>query len=90
MKQSMEIDGGLVMNSFGTERYMSDKPPSGRKVKFLGKNGYNYELSYAKKLFNEGVILTVREIYVYGFSSLVEFVEFPSEKFNTVMFEDIK
>ena len=84
----MSLIGGLDIYS-PFERYKSDVSPKGRKVVFLNDNGYEDEREYANTLFKEGQILTIKEIYVGGSSSEVEFIEFPNKRFNTVMFADI-
>ena len=90
LSKTMRLDGGLdTYAMFGT-RYKSDQSPEGRKVKYLNKNGYDIEREIASRHFNEGDILTVKEIYVGRSSSEVEFVGFPNLKFNTVMFEDVE
>lgn len=93
MTKTMSIAGGIKTYLWIDEqeygRYFSDESPYGRKVKFLNKNGYDHEREEARKYFEEGQILTVKEIYVGGWSSTVEFVELPNIKFNTVMFGDI-
>ena len=89
---TMSLVGGLL--EYGTpetfgERYESADSPKGRKVRFLNDNGYDSEREHASKLFKTGQILTVKEIYVGTFSSTVEFIEYPKEQFNTVMFCDV-
>lgn len=89
----MSLDGGIAMCCFTTdcqERYMTSKPPKGRKVRFLNKNGRDYERESANQLIKEGEILTVKEIFVGGSSSTVELMEYPGKEFNTVMFEDVE
>ncbi|MGE7726954.1 hypothetical protein [Bacillus cereus] len=82
----MSLAGGIDEYSFG-DRY--DGPlPAGRKVYFLNKNGYDSEREHAATFFEEGQVLTVKEIYVGRSNSKVEFVEHPLKKFNTVMFAD--
>ena len=86
----MKLDGGIDMyNLFGT-RYRDEEAPYGRKVKYLNKNGADYQREQANLHFQEGQTLTVKEIYVGSWSSEVEFVEYPFLKFNTVMFEDLE
>lgn len=58
----------------------------GTKVKFLGRNGYDFQLKDACKIFETGQILTVRDINVSEFSSTVVFEEYPERSFNVVMF----
>lgn len=59
----------------------------GTKVRFLGKNGYKYQLEEAKKLMDIGAILDVESSETFSSSSIVSFKQFPGKKFNTVMFE---
>lgn len=86
--ETMSLKGGINLYKFPT-RYESNISPMGRKVSFLNTNGYNSEREYANKLFQENEILTIKEIYVGGTSSEFEFLEYPNEKFNTVMFADV-
>lgn len=58
-------------------------------VKFLNKNGTDWDRQYANKHLKEGEILTVDNVYVGNFNSDVEFKEHPGIRFNTVMFEDV-
>ena len=88
--KTMSLEGGLNMYAFLGKRFKSDIPPTGRKVRFLNKNGYDGDREYANKYFKEGQILTVKEIYVGRSSSEVEFEEFHDRRFNTVMFEDVR
>lgn len=62
---------------------------SGKKVKFLGKNGYNHQLKEALEFFKPEEILTVKRTNVQNWSSTVEFKEYPGKWWNTVMFGDI-
>lgn len=92
MDRSMSLKGGLnmyVMFGDDNSRYESDTPPLGRHVRFLDKNGWDWDLEEARKLFTEGQILTVKEIYVGRSSSEVEFLMYPGKRFNTVMFADV-
>jgi hypothetical protein len=86
----MRLDGGYDMYGQFGERYLSTEPPLGRKVRYLNKNGWDYDKEYANKFFKEGQVLTVKEIYVSRSSSEVEFIEYPDHRFNTVMFEDME
>ena len=61
----------------------------GTKVKFLGKNGYDYQLKEASEMFEVGLVLTVKSIEVGDSSSSVVFEEMPGKSFNTVMFEEV-
>lgn len=58
-------------------------------MKFLGRNGTSFELKAAKKVFEVGQELTVRNSITYGWSSHAEFDEVAGS-FNTVMFEVIE
>lgn len=92
MSKIMKIEGG-INTSYGYEdnfRHCGGKPPKGRKVSYLNKNGYDGDREYANEFFKEGQVLTVKEIYVGSWSSDVEFIEYPNERFNTVMFEDVE
>lgn len=57
----------------------------GTKVKFIGRNGHDYQLAKAKEIFTEGQILTIKQIDVSNWSSSVQFEEVGGW-FNTVMF----
>ena len=87
--ETMSLIGGIDIYSFFDKRFKSDISPKGRKVKYLNKNGYDINREYANRYFNEGKILTIKEIWVGRSGSEVEFEEFPNKKFNTVMFADV-
>ena len=89
MRSVMSLTGGLDMHHY-PGRYESSVPPEGRKVVFLDDNGYDIEREHARELFAKGTELTVKEIYVGGSNSTVEFMEYPGKKFNTVMFADVE
>jgi len=61
----------------------------GRKVIFMGVNGYDYERAEALKLLTVDASYTVNNIEVNSSSSYVEFEELPGERFNSVMFKDL-
>lgn len=86
--ETMSLAGGIDTYSL-FKRYKSDVSPEGRKVMFLNDNGYDSQREYANNFFTDGDILTVKEIYVGRSSSEVQFIEFPSKRFNTVMFADV-
>lgn len=94
--ETMSIIGGIetyilfLTDPPKQRRHKSDKSPFGRIVYFLNKNGYDIERELANKIFKKGQALTVKEIYVDRSSSKVEFLEFPNQQFNTVMFTDEK
>lgn len=90
MRKTMSLDGGLDMYTINMERYGDGPPCHGRKVRFLNDNGWDSEREHAAEFFEEGQILTVKEIYVGRSNSDVEFEELPGKKFNTVMFADVK
>lgn len=85
----MKLDGGINTYAFPAMRYLSDASPKGRKVRYLMKNGWDYDKEEANKHFNNGDILTVEEIYVGRSSSTVVFQEVKGIEFNPVMFEDV-
>lgn len=62
--------------------------PSGHKVQFLDRNGYEHELTEARNVFVKGQTLTVQKTNVGSFRTGVEFQEYPGKWFNSVMFED--
>lgn len=71
---------------------MPDKygiPSAGDKVIFLGRNGYNHELEYAKTVLTEGQVLTVIRSDVQNWSSTLQFEGITGRQkfFNSVMFE---
>lgn len=61
-------------------------PTKGDTMKFLGKNGYPFELEAASKLFNVGQALIVEDCRVENWSHSVKFVGVPG-CYNGVMFE---
>lgn len=63
----------------------------GDKVRFLNKNGYDWEPKNAiDKGLVKGGIYTVQSVEVGGWMSYVTLKEFPLRSYNTVMFEDVK
>lgn len=93
----MKLDGGILtyatmssFKDFKIERYNTNNSPKGRKVKYLGENGYDFDTQYTDQFFKKGEILIVSEIYVGRSSSQVEFQGYEGKKFNTVMFEDVE
>ena len=62
--------------------------PPGTKFTFLGENGYDDDVPHAiKQRLVVGQQYTLAWIDVYDSYSLMEFVEFPAKRFNSVMFE---
>lgn len=55
----------------------------GETVRFLGKNGYDFELAEALEVLTPGALYTVRSVEVGPWSSVVVLDE---GSFNTVMF----
>jgi hypothetical protein len=88
MEETMSIDSGINEYKNG-KRFQIDTPPKGRIVRYINKNGYDYDRKHANKFLVEGKTYTVKEIYVGGSSSEVELEEFSNKKFNTVMFIDV-
>jgi len=88
----MKLTGGIDMYSRidMNDRHLDGESPLGRKVVYLGENGWDSDVEYANKYFTKGQELTVKEIYVGRSSSVVSFVELPDKRFNTVMFDDVK
>ena len=62
---------------------------NGDKVKFLNKNGHDWQLEDANEFMNEKDVLTVETTTAGDWSSTVVFKEHPGLQFNTVMFEDV-
>lgn len=89
MTKAMSLVGGIDMYSRDLKRFNSEESPQGRKVVFLNDNGCDIQREHANRYFLEGDILTIKEIYVGGSSSEVEFEEWPNKMFNTVMFADV-
>lgn len=67
---------------------MSDDrwPKPGDKMRFLGKNGYPFELEEAMKVMSPGDVFTVKSGSVGGFSNSIRFAEIDGS-WNGVMFE---
>jgi len=59
------------------------------KVKFLGKNGRDNELSEAKRFFKVGKSYFVREVRIHNWHTEVLFMGVAGA-FNSVMFDGIK
>lgn len=62
--------------------------PKGSKVRFLGKNGYDYELRRALESLTESQVLTVKSASIGSWSSEYRFEEIDGT-WNTAMFERI-
>jgi len=63
---------------------------NGHKVRFLGKNGYDYELEQAMKVLEVNKEYTVERTEVHDWSTTVYLIEVPNVGFNSVQFEDVK
>jgi hypothetical protein len=61
----------------------------GDKLVFLDKNGYDHDLVEARKLMKKGDVVTLRDMRVGDWSSLMYFEEFPDKGFNSVMFDKV-
>lgn len=68
------------------ERARGRFPGAGDKVRFIGRNGYDFELVQAMIEFEVGEIVTVAKTCIGGFKSSYRF-EGRNDSFNTVMFE---
>ncbi len=62
----------------------------GKRVKYTGKNGYEYDKEHANKHLKVGEIYTVENTYVSGWHTDVWLKEVPNEKFNSVHFEGVE
>lgn len=67
---------------------LSRWPKNGTKVKFLARNGYEYQLEQAQKVFNTSDTYVIKDCVVGMSSSTYEFESVPGT-WNTVMFETI-
>jgi len=61
-------------------------PWKGDIMRFLGQNGYDYQLEAAKKVFDQNGSYEVADIDVGDWSSTISFVGIPG-RWNSVMFE---
>jgi hypothetical protein len=75
------------MTEFTPSDVGSDFPDVGDQVRFLGVNGYDFELAVALETFAPNQILTVSDYSIGGWSSTLSFEEFPGKYWNSVMFE---
>jgi hypothetical protein len=62
-------------------------PKSGDKMRFLAKNGYDYQLEAALDVFEPDAVVTVKRCIVHDWSHEVEFAELPGKLWNGVMFK---
>jgi hypothetical protein len=69
---------------------MSIYAKPGTKVRFLGVNGYVYELAEAKQLLSTDATYVVGKVEVDRFRSEVMLEEFPGRRFNTAMFAEVR
>lgn len=67
------------------------------RVRFLGKNGHDWELEEAKKILTVGEVYEVSRIHIGDFSSKIwlrdcynDFESNPAYGFNSVMFEGVE
>jgi len=63
-------------------------PGPGTKMRFLDRNGYDYQLAEARELFDTKATYTVKNVEVGSWHHSFEFAEFPGQRFNGVMFEE--
>jgi hypothetical protein len=61
-------------------------PAKGDKMVFLDRNGYDVERETARRVMQEGDVLTVKEFRLAAFSSSIVFEEV-NGRFNSVMFD---
>lgn len=61
----------------------------GDDIRFLGKNGYDFELEKAKLYFNEALTYQVADIRIGNSHSVIKIVGFDSW-WNSVMFERLR
>ncbi len=64
--------------------------PKGQRVQFNGANGYDSDLTHAKRYLNTSDTYTVLSTEVGKSMSYVILEEFPDHRFNTVMFIEIE
>lgn len=83
MKLNRNADGRVVL-AFG-----SVMAKAGDQVRYLGKNGYDWEREEAGKRFKVGELLAVERISVGHSSSRYYFKDVPSY-YNAVMFETVR
>lgn len=80
----LQLDGGKRgRNALSVK---SGWPKKGDKMKFLDRNGYDYQLKVARQVFTPGQIVTVKSIEVEASKHWITFEEVAGE-FNGVMFE---
>jgi hypothetical protein len=60
----------------------------GAKVRFLDRNGYDYQLETARRLLSKDGVYTVDRTDVHSWYTYVYLIEFPGEAFNSAMFVD--
>ncbi len=62
----------------------------GDKVRYCyPRNGHSYDKEQCRKLLKLGNIYTIEYAEVGDFSSIFGLIEFPDERFNTVMFSNV-
>lgn len=64
--------------------------PKGQKVRYRNKDGFETDRLHANKFLNTEDIYTIKETLVYSSNSSLYLEEFPDEKFNLVMFEEVE
>ena len=67
---------------------MNDKPICACRVKYLGKNGTDYDKTFADKRLKVGNIYEVYRIYIENWKTRLYLRGIPDD-FNSVMFEPV-
>jgi hypothetical protein len=70
----------------GSEPSRSRWPKSGDQMRFLGENGYDYQLQAALNVFEIGEVVTVEDIKIGSWEHSIQFREHAG-RWNGVMFQ---
>lgn len=65
------------------------KAKDGSKVRFLNKNGYEFERNKAAEFLVEGQVYTVDRVEIHNWHTDVWLKEVPGFRFNSVHFDDV-
>ena len=91
--RSLATPAAMAQSSEGAERKKRPEPyrwpAKGDWMKFLGKNGYDFEREAALKIFEVDETYIVEDCYVQSWSHSVKFYGIPG-RFNGVMFERVE
>jgi hypothetical protein len=71
------------------DRCMSIFSRQGMKVVYKNRNGYPIQRDIANKFLVEGKTYTVDHVIRGRSASIVVLAEFPTQQFNTVMFDNV-